>query len=307
MRSWVFKIINRISNVRIYSGKEVIDLKLKESNIVLDRKKFDSSLADKAIKSGAKIFLNYKFINHHQGISTLVQNKKTVDIKSDILIGADGPLSRVAKSSGLFGKRKFLTGIQAIAKRRNDNAIEFYPSIGAFAWVVPEDDSVCRIGIAAYNNTAGIFDQFLDKMGIKKKNISVLQGGLIPIYSTKQRIQKDEVYLLGDAAQQVKATTGGGIIQGLKAGRVLTDSIIKGRYYQKERDKEMKNDLYLHLKMRQVMDRFKEKDWEKLLHLVNKPKIRNILEEFDRDYPTAFAAKLLLNEPRLLLFGKFLL
>jgi hypothetical protein len=59
--------------------------------------------------------------------------------------------------------------------------------------------------------------------------------------------------------------------------------------------------------MRNLMDRFSEKDWHSLIRRFRKPKARKILESFDRDYPSRFILKLLLKEPGLLLYAKCLL
>ena len=54
------------------------------------------------------------------------------------------------------------------------------------------------------------------------KNLKI--GDTLTIRESKTK--KDNIYLVGDAATQVKATTGGGIIQGLKAAQALTNSIL---------------------------------------------------------------------------------
>lgn len=298
-------IINEIDKVKIFSKNNCLELKLKNKNLVLDRKKFDNYLADLAIKEGVKIFLNYKFLDYNKKIKLRYKGGNEIFSETDHLIGADGPLSQVAKSNILTKKRKFLTGIQAIAKSKNENYIEFYPSIGTFAWVVPENEETCRIGVASYNNPKDCFHKFL-----KSKNIRViteLQGGLIPIYNPKLKTKKDNIYLIGDAACQVKATTGGGIIQGLKAAQTLANSIINKTNYEKKWKKEIGKDLLLHLKMRNVMDKFKDKDWDLLIKLFRRDSVKRIIESFDRDYPTKFMLKLIFNEPRLLYFLRFIL
>ena len=301
-------IINKINRVRIFSKDRFTELKLKNKNLVLDRKKFDSHIADLAINEGTKIFLNYRFIDNKKNtIKVRYQNKNEITLKTDCLVGADGPLSQVAKSNNLFGKRKFLTGIQVIAKLKNENCIEFYPQIGCFAWVVPENSEVCRIGIASYTNPKQDFERFLKSKKVNNKDIIEKQGGLIPVYNPKIKTQKENIFLLGDAATQVKATTGGGIIQGLKAAEALADSIINKKDYETSWKKEIGKDLLLHLKIREILDRFKDKDWQILINLFNKNSTRRVIEDFDRDYPSKFLFKLILKEPKLLYFSKFLL
>ncbi len=300
-------IVNKIDRVKIFSKNNFLELKLKNKNLVLDRKKFDNCLADLAISQGTKIFLNYKFMeNKNKLIKIKYNNKNETILKTDYLIGADGPLSQVAKSNNLFGKRKFMAGIQAVVKFKNENQIEFYPSIGAFAWVVPENREVCRVGVASYSNPYEAFNRFLKSKNISNKNIIEKQGGLIPIYNPSLKTKNDNVYLVGDAAAQVKATTGGGIVQGLKAAESLANSIINKKNYEKEWKKEIWKDLLVHLKMRKIMDKFKEKDWNLLIKLFKQDKIKGVIEHFDRDYPSKFLLKLMIKEPRLLYFSKFL-
>jgi len=305
-------IINKISRAKIISGKNSAELKLKNSNLILDREKFDQHIAEKAKSAGAKLFLNHKYINNNK--NKLVTNKKTFKTnKINTIIGADGPLSSVAKANNMFNKRKFWQGIQARVKLKNENIVEFYPNIGTFAWVVPENKDIVRIGLLAEKNTSQIFQKFL-KTRIKnpKNKIIEHQGGIIPKYNPPQitqKIQKDNnnIYLVGDAAGQVKATTGGGIIQGLEAAEALTDSIINKKDYETEWKKKIGKDLWVHLKMRNIMDKFKNQDWQFLINLCRKESAKSVLEKHDRDYPSKFLIKMLFTEPRLLYFAKFLL
>ena len=102
----------------------------------------------------------------------------------------------------------------------------------------------------------------------------------------------------------VKATTGGGIIQGLIAARTLADSIINKKDYNKVWKKAIGKDLLMHLKMRGIMNKFSAKDWNYLIELFNKEKLKKILASYDRDFPSRFLVKLTLTEPKLLYFLK---
>ncbi len=285
-------IINKIDKVKIFSpNKKFIQLKLKNKNLILDRRKFDQFLAKKAKEEGSKFILNKKF-------------KKRQN--NNILIGADGPLSTVAKTNKLLKTRKFMTAIQIRTKLKNNNEVEFYPYIGAFAWVVPEDKNTVRLGVASYTNTKKHFDYLIKLKQIKNKNTLEKQGGLIPIYNTNQKTQKNNTYLIGDAATQVKATTGGGIIQSLIAAKILSDSIIKHKNYEKELKKHLAKELWIHLKIRNMMDRFKPKDWNKLISIFNKKHNKTLLENFDRDNLSKYILKIALTNPELIYFMKHL-
>jgi len=120
-------------------------------------------------------------------------------------------------------------------------------------------------------------------------------------------IQKENIYLIGDAATQVKATTGGGIIPSLKAAHTLCNCIIKNEDYNKEFKKHSGRELLLHLKLRNILNKFSDKDYDYLLELMDQKKIKNILKKYSRDKPIPLVLNILLKEPRFLLFSKFAL
>ena len=298
-------IVNEINKARIFSpNKKFIEVNLKEKNLVIDRNKFDNQIADMAKQQGAKFFLNSKFIANKRNIAIIKEKSKIKKIKFDYLIGADGPLSQVAKSNNLFNKREFWQGIQARVKLKNDNAIEFYPYFGTYAWVVPENEEIARVGLVSKRYTNVLFKNFLFKFkNIKQKDIIEYQGGIIPKYTPNIKTQKNNVYIVGDAACQVKATTGGGIIQSLIASKTLTDSILNNKNYEKQWKKLLGKELYLHYKSRNMMDKFKDKEWNKLLNLVDK----EVLENNNRDNISTMILKLLIKKPSLLYFTKYLI
>ena len=299
-------VINRINKARIFApNNRFVDVRL-DNNIIVDRTRFDQYLMEKAKKAGAKFFLSHRFLGYKNNIIKIqdVNANMIKDIKTDYLVGADGPLSDVAKSAGLKGKRDFLVGIQARVRLNNQNIVEFYPFIKEYAWVVPESKNIVRIGLATRENPKKALNDFLRKR-IKRYDIIGMQAGLIPIYNQKIKAQKDNVFLVGDAAAMVKATTGGGIIQGLIAARALADSIINKKNYHKEWKKAIGRDLLIHLKMRNIMNKFSAKDWNYLIELFSEEKTKKVLESNDRDFPSRFLVKLALLEPRLFHFLKY--
>lgn len=300
-------ILNKISRARIFSPNgNFLELKLKNKNVILDRAKFDQHIAKMAEKEGARIFLNNRFVNYGNKEIAIkdLKNNKIKKIKTSYVIGSDGPNSSVAKSAGLFGERKFLFGKQARIKLKNDNIVEFHPYIGSYAWVVPENEEIARIGVAAYDDVNSVFLNFLKIKKITDERIINYQSGLIPLYSTKLKIQNNNVFLLGDAAAQVKATTGGGIVYGLNAAKILVHCILKNKNYAEECKKIIGKDLRLHLKLHNMMEKFSEHDWNLLLDLLNKKENKKTIEEHDREHPSKFMFKLIMQDPRLLYFLK---
>jgi digeranylgeranylglycerophospholipid reductase len=307
-------IVNDIDRARIISpNRKTVSVRLK-SDVIIDRAGLDRYLASMAKKAGAKFYVNHRFesVSRSNGkLIVSVKDKTKGDVKkfeTDYLVGADGPISSVAKAVGLFGKRQFYVGQQVTMKIKNDNVIDFYPSEEGIAWVVPENNGVARVGIAAVNEPHAYFRKFLETVGGKdyEKKIIGRQAGPIPLYNPRLKSvsKSGRVLLVGDAAGTVKAPTLGGINQSLIGAEAVAESIITGKNYEKLWKKKMGMDLYLSLLMRKAMKGFSNKDYNKLVETFSKDKNRKILESYDRDVPSKFALKLAIREPKLLLLAR---
>ena len=302
-------IANRCSKVVAVSKNQRIVAETDE--IVMWRNKFDEFVANMAADAGAKILTNHQFIGFNNKNSIKIKNKnnnKIKNIESEVIVGADGPSSAVAKAAGLSSNSKFYIGMQAKVKLKSDLGAfethfgESFPNF--FGWVVPESEDTVRLGLGAFNNARDYFYKFLEsKTG--GREILCWESGIIPLYDQNKIIQKENVYLIGDAASQVKATTGGGIIPSLKAATTLCDCIINNKDYNKEFKKQSGKELLLHLKIRNILNKFSDKDYDKLLGLMSQEKVKKLLKKYDRDTPIPLVLNLLLKEPRFLLFSKF--
>jgi len=296
-------IKNTISNIKVISSDKHLNLESKE--IILDRERFDNYLKDLAVDSGCTLNLNSRFISKDK----VRCENKIISLKKDSqIIGADGPFSRVAASYGLIDKKQFLTGIQIKTELNVDpNTLSVYLGKNqGFSWIVPESENICMIGTMTQSKESKkYFDEFKKSLKIKKQLSS--QSGLIPIFNPKQILQKDNVYLLGDAACQVKASTGGGIIPSLKAAQLLCKSISTDTNYDALCKKELNNSLRMHLIIRNILDKFTLEDYTSLIDMLNKPGIAEIFKKYSRDRPYSLVPRLLLKQPLLLKYFKCLI
>jgi len=303
-------VAKKLDKVVVVSKNNKVTVNVDE--IVMWRDKFDQFVAEMAQDEGAEIFLNHRFSGFNGKNSIKIKDKKnnkTKEIKTDIVVGADGPYSAVAKSAGIGSNSRHYIGMQAKVKLKMDIS-SFETCFGAdfpdfFGWVVPESEDIARLGIGCFENAQQYFYKFL-KSRTGGADIICWESGLIPLYNPNKIIQKDNVYLIGDAATQTKPTTGGGIIPSLKAAQTLCDCIINKKNYNKEFKKQSGRELLLHLKIRNVLNKFTDKDYDMLLSLMNKNHVKKILKKYDRDTPIPLVANLLLREPRFLYFSKIL-
>ncbi|AJF62418.1 MAG: Geranylgeranyl reductase [archaeon GW2011_AR20] len=300
-------IVNKIKKIELISpDNNSITFNLKEPDLITNRMELDRFLANEAVNNGAKIELNHRFVNYENGKISVRHKGELKNYNVGALIGADGPNSQVAKSVNLYGERKFWVARQCRVKIKNDPEL-FKVYFGSqisndfFGWVVPENENIARVGIGAGKKAEFYFKSFLNKLG--NPEIIDYQAGLIPIYDPKPRRSNDNVYLIGDSALQVKAISGGGIIKGMLAAEELSKAILKNLDYEKLWRKKIGFDLWLNLKIRQMLNNFDDGDYNKLISFANE----NSLSSFNREFPKKTLLNSLIKNPELgfFLFWKF--
>ncbi len=294
-------LVNMIKRVRVYSKNNEARFTLQNPNYVVHRALFDSHIAELAKEKGAKYNLHSKFLGcavHDEKVHCQFSDGEK---DADYLIGADGPHSAVARSVGIFGKRRFYFGLQATVKRKFEkDLVEFYIGKHYIGWVVPENEEYARVGVSSETIAAEKFKEVIAKVGGK---IVARQAGPIPIYQNGIKTSfREKVFLIGDAACQVKASTHGGIIPGLVAASALAQALKTGSSYDILWKKRLAKDLKIHAMIKKMMDNFSDDDFNYLLKLMNQERVQKIIEEHDREFPSRFATRLILKEPRFLRF-----
>ncbi len=302
-------LLNTFSEIEVNSptGQRTI---IPQTEYLVDRHKFDQYFAEMARKAGARIHLQHSFVRKEgkELIVKDIKHQKELRISPEIVIAADGPLSKVAHAYGFYHpQRQNYYGIQAIvegkfASRRYQTFFgrEVCPDL--FGWVVPESETRARVGVASRKDAKKYFDAFVQKQGFKVKE---MQAGVIPLYHPEQKLHSENCCLLGDASGFVKATTLGGIIPGLKQAELLAGCITNRKDYERE-IKPLRKRMNLHLRLRNIFDKFEDKDWDRLIYLMGQPKLQRLLEQHTRENPLPLVLKALWREPRLIWFGRFL-
>lgn len=311
---------NTINRIEICSPNQKVEVRQKE--YIVCRSKFDKFFAGLARKAGAKIFLAHSFVRR-EGRELVIKDRtgkvnKKIDkrIRPNLIIAADGPLSKTANAFGFYhhGRKNFL-GIQAVVKgcfEKDKYSTYFGRQLcpGMWAWIVPESSTTARVGLFSLKDPRAFFNRWLEINHFKPE---VMQAGLVPVYHPKQRLRKSNCYVLGDAAGFVKASTFGGIIPGLKQAKILADCISRSANdyktinsnYQRE-IRSLRGQLWVHLQIRKVLSRFSDADWNRLLLYISQRRIKKVLETYTRDNPFPLVASILLKEPRFLYFLKYL-
>jgi len=245
-------IAGRMDGARIYSPDRTCvtlsaDQAGNETGYVVYRDIFDRELARRAIKAGVTILMNaqatglLKEKGKIKGI-TVKHFDEELEVKADIVVGADGVESKIGQWAGIKTTLKpkdletcaqyTLTGVDC-----KDAYCDFYLgreiAPGGYIWVFPKgkDSANVGIGILASLSEAGMAKKLLDDF-IKKdprfKNAEPVRflAGAVPVAMPIETV-RDNLILVGDAARHVDPITGGGLTHCLEAGKIAGEVIGK--------------------------------------------------------------------------------
>ncbi|MDH3444783.1 MAG: hypothetical protein OEN50_12710, partial [Deltaproteobacteria bacterium] len=203
--------------------------------------------------------------------------------------------------------------LQAIVKLpveagQNTTQVWFEPEdTPYFYWLIPESRNQAAVGFITEEgkNSRRKLEGFLRLKGLKPL---AMQAARIPAYRRGtqpwRRFSGADVYLVGDAAAQVKVTTVGGLVTGLRGAKAAANAILRRAGYAKE-IRPLKRELGLHLLIRLTLNRFRSADYDDLLGLLNERTIR-LLGCYNRDQASRMMCRIVLAQPRLLKFAGFL-
>jgi flavin-dependent dehydrogenase len=130
------------------------------------------------------------------------------------------------------------------------------------------------------------------------------QAAQIPVYDrwtpVERRVGAGRVFLVGDAAGQVKVSTIGGIVSGIRGALGVSEAILNSGESRELRS--LRRELDLHLLIRKTIHQFKQADYSRLVDLMN-VSTRRSLSRYTRDEAARVLWHITLSQPRLFLLG----
>jgi len=261
-------ILTKVNSTKFFSPSGRC-LRFQTENVqayVVNRLSLDKAITSKAQSQGAQYFFSSPVIDIIPGknsiqAETLCSGAREI-FSARAVILANGFRPKLPWKLGLGKIKNFLVGAQAEIETENVDEFEVYfgqeiaPS--AFAWLVPTSTNKAYIGLLATSKAKLHLQKFLNNLAcqgrITNREVEIEQKA-IPI-GTLARSYGDRVLVIGDAAGQVKPTTGGGIYFGHLGARIAaevldealsSDNLTAGRLssYQKQWKAKMGKELSL--------------------------------------------------------------
>lgn len=314
-------IVNEVKGARIYApNNEFLQVeKPRTAAYLINREKLDKNLEKEAKRLKIDVLKECKLISARQNTVFVQKGTRGEMFKSKLVIGADGVQSKVRELLGnKIDKENFVHCMQVDLEGSFDPKYvemhfgNFAP--GFFAWVIPVNAGKARVGLGARLGTDlnKAFEMFLDRKKIEGEASGVVSG-LIPVGKPLQNVVKENFALVGDAALQTKATSGGGLVTGSYAADILSETIDKHlkdgkqlKDYEKNLSK-LNKELEMHWKIRRYFNSMDEEKMNKIIGKLNKLKVGEFLsKKGDMDLPSKFLPELLKSPKYLMLFPEAL-
>lgn len=225
-------VTNTLRGARIHSGRSVMRILSKEPVArVLDRRVLAEICADEAEREGAALVKETR----------ITGGRLDEMCRVALIAGADGPVSTVASHFGMgaIGRHVLTYKAEFNVSVADPESVDLFfdnrEFPGLFAWACPNSKDILEIGVgidSRRGNSKKAFERFVGMAAVKEMvdGSKRIENGasMIPMQLRESIVDADRgVMLIGDAAGQVKGTTGGGIVYGTGAASVAADVICR--------------------------------------------------------------------------------
>ena len=306
-------IENNFSTANFYSPNGTkFAVKLNEPvTCAINRTLFDEYLATQAKSFGAKYLLSTRaqglLLDGKKIKGVTYRKNENVDLKAKMVIDAEGISSRFVKQAGLnpFGTRGLVYAAEAELENvegLDEHAVDVYTGSlyapGFYGWLIPRPKGKAKLGLAIKRgNPEKFLNHLIKKHPVASKELqnakltrityhTITLGGLI------DKLQTDNFLVVGDAASQVKPTTGGGVIFSLICGgiaaNVANQAIDKGdfsseylSYYQKRVQDRLGFDIKVMLKIRNFLNSLSDQKIDDAFRFANRVGLLESLRDVD--------------------------
>lgn len=230
-------IANKVLRIYVYYPNSKARWKhgfVRRNGYVLHRDRFDKYIAYLARKLGC-------VINRGERMETIAREGGNWLVKTDkgeylakIVVGADGPSSRVAELAKINSpesfkswRKKYVVGLEYEVSGVYADSLDFYfdakEAPEGYFWVFPKAENSAKIGIVA-SGVKDLKDKLVKFINANFKDAKILEetkvAGTIPGGGSLEKTYGPGIVIVGDAAGQVNPIYYGGIHAALTCGRL---------------------------------------------------------------------------------------
>jgi digeranylgeranylglycerophospholipid reductase len=295
-----------------------------KSGLVLERKIFDMALAQSAGNTGVDIHVKTSAICllKNDGFISGIKARylgEVFEIKSKIVVGADGIESKIGRWAGIDTSLK-LKNIESCVQFIVTN-VDINPNFcdlfvgnnvapGGHAWIFPKGNRMANVGIGISGNRMNeaehidCLKRFINNRFPDSKTTGPMIGA-VPIGKPIEKAVVNGLLLVGDAARQADPIAGEGISNAMEcakmAGNVIADAISKKDYsikilnnYEKEWRATIGKTIEKNYRIKEMLLKMNDKQLDDLAHLLKDVK-------FSEMSSLTFLKQLVKHNPRMLL------
>lgn len=265
---------------------------------VVDRPRFNKHFADLAVQQGAEIGVanrvdQIQVEEDRVTVRAMIGEGEKQFFEAKVLVLATGVNYKLFHSIGLQSPKNFLGGAQIHLPLHPANKTAIYVgrevAPGSFAWVVPLESGLARVGLLSEKNPVVYLKKLLNRIhpgwrdDVGEKEIDIRPVVQAPLEKTFS----DRVLVVGEAAGQIKTTTGGGIYYGLLgaecAVETLQEAFRKNRFrpdllssYDRKWKKIIGEELRLGYYFRKLFSKLTDEQIEELFERMIQEEVLNL-------------------------------
>jgi geranylgeranyl reductase family protein len=292
---------------------------------VLDRTRFDLSMMIQALELDVDVHANARVVDidrERDSLRLTVESHRSIhEFSTRLVVGADGPRSIVAQFLELPPPVEVLRArgadVRLPARLAPDQVLIFTGeryAAGFFAWLIPLGRDRYRLGWGTSRaGSAQTLRNLMDDYPDIFSGMEILSqtGGLIPL-GPRPVTSGDRGMVVGDAAGQAKATSGGGLFTALTCARYCARTALdalRSDDFSAEKlssyDRDWRADIGVELDhataLRSAYRELTDADLDLGLRMLRFRGMRAIVNRYgDIDYPSVLAARALRAAPSLL-------
>lgn len=302
-------VLRRIQDVKLVSpGGTAVDYHHPSCFAhVVDRDRFDQGLGEQACAAGGRIRTGV-------GVRDVLRSKDRVEVQATTgdeepfvvtaraVVIATGILQDLSRKLDLGRPAKHLYGVQVEAETDAEEPLTIFAGTafapGGFAWAVPSRSGRAKFGLITDRDVRRGFEAFRQKY-IQNRPVRFEERSVAykPIaQGLTSRTFGPRVLAVGEAAGQVKTTTGGGVAFGLRCAEIAADvlaaQVHKGSTmetglaeYERLWKREFRAEILLGYYARRIWARLNDAHIERVFQFVRSDGVIPIIREkgnFDR-------------------------